>query len=67
MAEGIPELLRKSEEETRQLLQLLERDESELPLCIGGELLDACLTGNRRASGTASKLLWQIKELEDGL
>lgn len=67
MAAGIPELLRESENETRQLLRLLEQGEEELPRCISAELLDACLTGNRRASQTASKLLRQIRELEDGL
>lgn len=67
MAAGIPELLRVSEEETRQLLQLLEQDEAELARCVSGELLEACLTGTRRAAQTAQGLLSRIRELDGAM
>lgn len=67
MAAGVPELLRESENEARQLLRLLEEDRAELPQCVSGELLEACLTGSRQASQTAGLLLERIRELENGL
>lgn len=67
MAAGIPEYLQASREQTRQLLRLLEEDQAKLSRCVSGELLEACLTGSRRASQTAGQVLERLWELERGL
>ncbi len=67
MAAGIPELLRDSKAEMRQLLQLLEEDREVLSQCVSGELLEACLTGTHRAAQTARGLLAQSRELEGAI